>query len=155
MSSSSSGPKRMIMSCLRVSNVNAVQKPSTRTEESIAKSRAEHITHVLETGAVKDLNREDAIKTGAKILSEKMVDDAHKEKSRYCAREIATFKDPSVFAAASDVDNTSLIYFLAVKRGHGIMCFDAVAAFGQAPETELIFIEAPEDHRAVVGQHVL
>ena len=30
------------------------------------------------------------------------------------------------------------------------MCFvDAVAAFGQAPETELIFIEAPEEHRAV------
>ena len=44
-----------------------------------------------------------------------------------------------MFAAASDVDNTSLIDLLAVKRGHGIMCFDAVAAFGQAPETELIF----------------
>ena len=155
MSSSSSGPKRMRMSCLRVSNVIAVQKPSTRTEESIAKSRAEHIKHLLETGAVKDWDREDAIKTGAKILSGKMVDDAHKEKSRYCAREFATFKDPSVFAAASDVDNTSLIVLLAVKRGHGIMCFDAVAAFGQAPETELIFIEAPEEHRAVVGQHVL
>ena len=104
---------------------------------------------------VKDWNREDAIKTGAKTLSGKMVDDAHKEKSRNCAREFATFKDPSVFAAASDVDNTSLIDLLAVKRGHGIMCFDAVAAFGQAPETELIFIEAPEEHRAVVGQHVL
>ena len=60
-----------------------------------------------------------------------------------------------MFAAASDVDNTSLIDLLAVKRGHGIMCFDAVATFGQAPETELIFIEAPEEHRAVVGQHVL
>ena len=45
----------------------------------------------------------------------KMVDDAHKEKSRYCAREFATFKDPSAFAAASDVDNTSLIDLLAVK----------------------------------------
>ena len=30
-----------------------------------------------------------------------------------------------------------------------------MAAFGQAPETELIFIEAPEEHRAVVEQHVL
>ena len=60
-----------------------------------------------------------------------------------------------MFAAASDVDNTSLINLLAVKRGHGIMCFDAVAAFGQAPVTELIFIEAPEEHRAAVGQHVL
>ena len=49
----------------------------------------------------------------------------------------------------------SLNELLAVKRGHGIKCFEAVAAFGQAPETELIFIEAPEEHRAVVGQHVL
>ena len=71
LSSSSSGPKRMKLSCLRVSNVSAVQKPSTRTEESIVKSRAEHIKHLLETGAVKDWNREDAIKTGAKILSGK------------------------------------------------------------------------------------
>ena len=63
----------------------------------------------------------------------------HTEKSRYCAREFATFKDPSVFAAASDVDNTSLVDLLAVKRGHSIMCFDAVAAIGQAPETELNF----------------
>ena len=60
-----------------------------------------------------------------------------------------------MFAAASDVDNTSLIDLLAVKRGHSIMCFDAVAAFGQAPETELIFMEAPEEHRAKVVQHVL
>ena len=155
MSSGSGGPKRMRTSCLRVSSVNAMQKPSARTEESIAKSRAEHIKHLLETGAVKDGNRDNAIKTGAKILSGKMVDDAHKEKSRYCAREFAMYKDPSVFAAASDVDNTSLIDLLAVKRGHGIMCFDAVAAFGQAPETELIFIEAPEEHRAIVDQHVL
>ena len=54
---------------------------------------------------------------------QEMVDDAHKEKSRYCAREFATYKDPSVFAAASDVDKTSLIDLLAVKMGHSIMCF--------------------------------
>ena len=52
-----------------------------------------------------------------------------------------------MFAAASDVDNTSLIDLLAVKRGHGIMCSDAVAAFGQALETELIFID--EVHQGV------
>ena len=70
-------------------------------------------------------------------------------------REFATFKDPSVFAATSDVDNTHLIDLFAVKRGHGIMCFDAVASFGQTSETKLIFIEAAEEHRAVVGQQVL
>ena len=105
-------------------------------------SREVHIKHLLDIGAVKDWNREDAIKTGAKILSGRFVDDAHKEKSRWCAEEFATCKDSSVFAAASDVDNTSLISLLPVKRDHGILCFDAVTASGQVPETELIFIEA-------------
>ena len=144
VSSGSDGPKRMRTSCLRVSSINAMQKPSTRTEESSAKSRAEHIKHLLETGAVKDWNR-DAIKTGAEILSGKMVDDDTVRESL----------PPSVFAGASDVDNTSLIDLLAVKKGHGIMCFGAVAAFGHAPETELTFIEAPDEHRAIVGQHIL
>ena len=53
-----------------------------------------------------------------------------------------------MFAAASDD-------LLAVNRGHSIMCFDAVAALGQTPETELILIEVPADHRAKVGQHTL
>ena len=79
MSSSSSGPKRMNLSCLRVSNVNAVQKPSTRTEESSAKSRAEHIKHLLETGAVKDWNREDAIKTGGWMMHTKKNPDTVRE----------------------------------------------------------------------------
>ena len=57
VSGSSSGPKRMITSCLRVSNVNALQKAS-RTEESIAKSRASHVKHLLETVAVKDWNQD-------------------------------------------------------------------------------------------------
>ena len=48
MSRSSSGPKRMRISCLRVSIVNAVQKPSTRTGESIVKTRAEHSCERLE-----------------------------------------------------------------------------------------------------------
>ena len=147
LSSSSSGPKRMKLSCLRVSNVSAVQKHSTRTEESIAKTRAEHIKHLLETGAVKDWNREDSIKTGAKILSGKMVDDAHKEEWRVCH-----VQGPISVRLRRML---TLIDLVAVKRGHDIMCFDAVAAFGQARETELIFIEAPEEHRAVVGQHVL
>ena len=106
------------------------------SEEGIAESGQVHIKHLLDTGAVKDWNNEDAINAGAKILS-------HNEKSRWCAREFATHRDPSVFAAASNVDNASLIDLLAVKRSHSIMCFDAVAAFGQAPETELIFIEDP------------
>ena len=50
---------------------------------------------------------EDAIKTGAKILS---------WMTHLCARrEFATFKNPSAFEAASDVDNTSLIDLLAAN----------------------------------------
>ena len=55
-----------------------------------------------------------------------------------CER-VCHVQGPSAFAAASD-DN---------------MCLDAVAAFGQAPETALIFIEPPAEHRANVGQHKL
>ena len=137
---------------LRVSSVNALQKPSARNEESVVESREVYIKHLLDTGAVKDWNNEDAIKTGARILSGRIVDDAHSERSRWCAREFATCKDPSVFAAVSNIDNASLIDLLAVKRGHSVMCFDAVAAFGQALQTELIFVEGLAVHRATVGQ---
>ena len=57
---------------------------------------------------MKDWSRQAAIETGAKILTGRFVDDPLKEKSRYCAREFATVKDPTVFAAASDVDATSI-----------------------------------------------
>ena len=67
--SGSSGPKRLRTGCVRVSTVNALPTPSTRSEESIVKSRAEHLKNLIDTGAVNDWNREDAIKTGSKILS--------------------------------------------------------------------------------------
>ena len=117
LSSGSSIPKRIKTAYLRVSSVSALQKPSTRTEESIVKSREVHMKHLLDIGAVKDRNRENAIKTRPKILSIRLVDDAHTEKSKWCATEVATNKDPSVFAATSDVDNTSLIDLLAVQTG--------------------------------------
>ena len=44
----------------------------------------------------------------------------HTKRSPDIVREFVTHKDPSVFAAASDVENTSLIDLLTVKRGHGI-----------------------------------
>ena len=47
LSSGSREPKRMRTACLRVSSVNALQKPSTRSEESIVESREVHIKHLL------------------------------------------------------------------------------------------------------------
>ena len=50
----------------------------------------------------------------------------HTERGRGGVREsLSRHKDPSVFAAASNIDNASLIDLLAVKRGHSLMCFDA------------------------------
>ena len=48
-------------------------------------SREVHVKHLLDTGAVKVWNNEDAIKNGAHILSGIFVDDGNKEKSRWCA----------------------------------------------------------------------
>ena len=56
-----------------------------------------------------------------------------------------------MFAAASDVDNTALIDMIAVKEGLSIMTFDDVAAFSQAPETELVFLWPPPEHMEKVG----
>ena len=59
--------------------------------------------------------------TGALILSGRFVDDPIKEKSRYCTREFATKKDPTVFAAANDVNNSAVVDLLAVKKAdHGV-----------------------------------
>ena len=59
----------MRTACLRVSGVDALQKPPTRTEEMIVESREVHIKHLLDAGFVKDWNREEVIRTGAKIVS--------------------------------------------------------------------------------------
>ena len=155
LSCGGSDPKRMRTACLRVSSVKSLLKPSTRTEDSIAESREIHIKLLLEDWSGEKWEPRGRDQDRIENFVRKIFDDAHDKKSGWCAREFAAYKDPSVFAAPSDVDNTSLIDLLAVKRGHGIMCFDAVSAFGQAPETQLIFIEAPEEHREKVGQHIL
>ena len=75
----------------------------------------------------------------------------HKEKSNWCAREFATYKDPTVFAAASEVDNTYLFDLLVVTAS----CASTQWPHSVKLVTVLIFIEAPAEHRAKVGQHVL
>ena len=129
--------------------------PSFKTEDSIRESRATHIQYLLDSKSVKDFNEEEARATGALVLSGRFVDDAVKEKSRYCAREFATTKDPKVFAAASDVDCTSIVDILAVKRGYPELCFGAVAAFSQAEEQELVFIKPRVGYLSQVKRPVL
>ena len=129
--------------------------PVFRSSESIKKSREEQIDHLLNCKAVKDWDVDEAKATGAKILSGRFVDHEEKEKSRYCARESATYKDPTVFAAASDVDNASMLDLFAVKKGYPTTCFDAVAAFSQAEEQELIFLEPPAEYLERIGRQCL
>ncbi len=121
--------------------------PKFRGDKSIAEMREAHIKYLLESKSVLDWRREDEQRTGAKTLSGRFVDDPMKEKSRYCAREFATTKDPTVFAAASDVDATAIVDLYALKHDFPTLCFDAVAAFSQADEQELIFLECPREHR--------
>ena len=61
------------------------------TKKFIVESREVHIKHLPDISVVKDWNIKHAIKT----------------KSRLCPREFATYKDQTVFAAASGVNNTS------------------------------------------------
>ena len=42
---------------LHVSRVNALQKPTTRSEESIVERREVQIKHLMDTAAVKDWNK--------------------------------------------------------------------------------------------------
>ncbi len=110
-----------------VASLEQLAIPSTRTEANIVKSRADHIKYLVESKSVKNWDYDTAVATRALILSGRFVDDAHKEKSRYCARDFATTKDPTVFAAASDVDVAAVVDLFAVKRNYPTMCIDAVA----------------------------
>ena len=132
-----------------------MKEPVFRSEESIKATRKAHIEYLLESKSVKEWDAEEARATGALILSWRFVHDPIKEKSRYCAREFATKKDPTVFAAASHVNNSAIIDLLAVKKGYPIMVFDAVAAFSQTEEQELVFLEPPVGYQMMHKKLVL
>ena len=104
---------------------------------------------------MKDWDADDAKATGALILSGRFVDDPIKEKLRYCAREFATKKDPTAFAASSDVNNSAIIDLLAVKKGYPIIVFDAVAVFSQADGQELVFFGPPVEYQMAHKKPVL
>lgn len=126
--------------------------PSFRTEDSIRESMATHIQYLLDSKSVKDWNEEEARATGALVLSGRFVDDAVKEKSRYCAREFATRRSSrprATWTCASIVD------IFAVTRGYPTVCFDAVAAFSQAEEQEFAFIKPPVEYLSQVRRPVL
>ena len=82
---------------------------------------------------VKDWPRWKAIETAAKILIGRWVDDQHKEKSRYVAREFGSKEDPTVFANASDHSTSRVVDLKAVKCGYPTWVSDVVSAFSRRP----------------------
>ena len=122
-----------------------------RSPESTVKSRKVEIDTWMSRGVVKDWPRWKALETGAKILTGRWVDDQHKDKSRYVAREFASKEDPMVFANASDHSTSRRVDLRAVRCGYPTWVFDVVSAFTHAPEEELIFLEPPQEHTDVFG----
>ena len=116
--------RRQRIGLLRVAAIGRMLQPTTRTDESIVKSRLANIAHLLESKAVKDWSIDDAMATGAKMLTGRFVDDHDRERSRYCTREFARAKDTSVFANASDVEPSTFVDSAAVKRDYPTVCFD-------------------------------
>ena len=79
---------------LRVATIDQMDKPSERSEASTATSREAHIKHLLDSKSVKDWDHDEVVATGAKMLTGRFVDDLHRERSRYCAREFANKRTP-------------------------------------------------------------
>ena len=141
----------------RIAHMEAseVKEPVFRSEDGIKATQEALIEYLLESKSVKDRGADETRATGALILNGRFADDPIKEKSRYCARKLATKKDPTVFAAASDANNSAIIDLLAVKKGFPIIVFDVVAAFSQAEEQELVFLEPPVEYQKMCNTPVL
>ena len=122
-----------------------------RSEASVRASRHVEIEKWHSRKVVLRWNRDDAMKTGAKIFSSRWVDHPKDDKSRYCIREFNTGRDDNVFAAASDSSTSRLIEFKASKNGYCSYLFDVTSAFTHADEDELIFLEPPEEEKEVYG----
>ena len=73
-----------------------------RSPESIHASRMVEINKWRERGVVERWSRQAAMATGGQMFNARWVDEQHKEKSRYVAKDFANTRDPTMFAAASD-----------------------------------------------------
>ena len=124
------------------------EEPMLRDQESIQASRQAEIDTWFERGAIERWPRKTAIDTKKRFLTTRWVDDPVKFKSRFVVREFATDKDPDMFAATAGNEAVSIIDHAAVLKSWPIVCFDVSSAYTHAAETELIFIEPPEEDKA-------
>ncbi len=89
------------------------------------------------------VRREVARASGGKIFGARWVDDPVKEKSRYVIQDFAKTKDPTVFAAASDMSTARVIKYKAARCGYPTFVFDVTSAYTHAVEKELVYFEPP------------
>jgi hypothetical protein len=122
-----------------------------RSAESLRESRMAEIEKWHERGVVRRWTRAEAVKTGARIFQARWVDDPMKCKSRYVIKEYANQKDLSVFAAASDFATSRLVDYKAVRCGYPTFVFDVTSAYTHADEDEQVFLEPPEEEKAIHG----
>ena len=105
-----------------------------RSPESIHASRMVEINKWRERGVIERWCSDGNRRT---IVQCTLVDEQHKEKSRYVVKDFANTRDPTMFAAASDTAE-----FKAVIQNCSMFTFDVTYPW----EDELVFLEpSPEE----------
>ena len=87
--------------------------------------------------------RSSEMPVGARVLPTRFVDTA--EKSRFVAKEIATYRTDEFFAPSSTAPTSRMIDILACKCGLARLTLDVKRAFLNVPEDEEIYVQPPRE----------
>ena len=111
-----------------------------------------------ERGVVERWSREEAMAAGGQMFNARWVDEQHKEKWRYVAKDFANTRDPTMFAAASATAVGRVVEYKAVFQNYSMFTFDVTSAYSLAWEDEVVFLEPPleeiEEHGDCVWRSV-
>ena len=118
-----------------------------RSPESIHAPRMVEINKWRKRRVVERWSRQAAVAASGQMLNARWVDEQHKEKSRYVAKDFANTRDPTMFAAAIDTAVGRVVEFKAVLQNFSMFTFDVTSAYTHAWEDELVFLEPPPEER--------
>ena len=119
---------------------------TTRSPESIKASRMVEIKKwrerevLLKSGVEKK-----ATSASGQMFNARLVDEQHKEKSRYVVKDFANTRDPTMFEAASDTAAGRAVEYKAVLQNCSMFTFDVTSAYTHAWDDELVFLEPPPE----------
>ena len=91
------------------------------------------------------MHRQASMAAGGQMFNARWVDEQHKEKSRYVAKDFVNTHDPTMFAAASDTAVGRVLEFKAVIQNYSMFTFDVTSSYQHAWEDELVFLEPPPE----------